>query len=213
MWLLVACGCVAMLTVGCGVDDRPLSQGSAEIPVCVYDEAVGPGCDTLVANPGFEKGISGWKPDMGVLSNWVADDAYASDRSGAIRVLNLLQDSADDLLPGAAAQCVAVSAGASYDMAGDIFIPEGQHSIQADEASAVGAAGLSLLFFPDAACADESIGSVDSDMADHAGTWTHVTGTGEAPPETRAVQIRLGTLPAESKRFEALFDNILLRAR
>jgi hypothetical protein len=245
-WAAGAC----LLTLGCSVDERTLSLGAGsttgtgaspgaagaaldplqgmdemppapELPICVYSSEVSPGCETLVKNPGFEKAIVPWKAEDGLLSAWATDDATASDHSGSIRVLNFLHGEAEGVAPGAAVQCIPAVAGRAYDVAGDLFIPDGQgdglkkgegHSENAPPY--VGNAGFSVFFFRLPGCKEESIGNADSPLTDQVGTWVHATGTGIAPEQAKSLAIRLNTLmPFREFKFEARFDNILVRER
>jgi hypothetical protein len=239
-----------LLSLGCSVDERTLSSEAAstagtgaspgaagdapgfmqggdemppppELPVCDYASEVSAGCETLIKNPGFEKAIMPWKAEGGSLSDWAKDDAAASDQSGSIRVINLLHGETDGVAPGAAAQCVAATAGRTYDIAGDVFIRDGQgDGLKKGEGGSdlappyQGRAGFSIFFFSSEGCQEQSIGNADSPLTDEVGKWAHTTGSGTAPEKTKSLAIRLNTLmPFREFIFEALFDNILVRER
>jgi len=201
-----------------GNDEMPPAP---ELPVCDYGSEVSPGCETLVKNPGFETAIVPWKAEDGLLSDWAKDDAAASAQSGSIRVINFLHGEAEGVAPGAAVQCVAATAGHTYDVAGDVFIRDGQgDGLKAGEAHSMmgppykGSAGFSIFFFANARCEPQSIGNADSPLTDEVGKWVHATGSGKAPEQTKSLAIRLNTLmPFREFKFEALFDNILVRER
>jgi hypothetical protein len=239
-----------LLSMGCSVDQRTLSSGAAastgngassgaagaatdamrgtdemdpppELPVCDYGTDVEPGCESLVKNPGFESAITPWKAEDGMLSDWAKDDAAASDHSGSLRVINFLHGETDGVAPGAAVQCVVATAGHTYDVAGDVFIRDGQgDGLKAGEGHGLtappyqGNAGFSMFFFGREGCKEQSIGNADSPLTNKVGTWVHVTGSGTAPEQAKSLAIRLNTLmPFREFAFEALFDNVLVRER
>jgi hypothetical protein len=190
------------------------------VPVCVYDGQVSAECATLVSNPGFEQDIAPWKAEDGLLGAWSKNDAQASDHSGSIRIVNLLHGTTDGVAPGAGVQCIPAKAGRIYDMAGDVFITDGQGDglKQGDRgmtgAPYTGKAGFSMFFFARPDCKENSIGNADSPLTDQVGAWAHIEGVGTAPEQTQSLAVRLNTLkPFREFKFEALFDNIFVRQR
>ena len=192
-----------------------------ELPVCVYEGEVSPECQTLVKNAGFETSIVSWTAEAATLSDWLNSDAAGSDHSGSLRVVNFLNGETDGVAPGASVQCVPARAGRVYAVAGDVFIVDGQGAGVAkgtgDGLTAppyVGKAGFSLYFFRKSDCSEDSIGNADSMLIDQVGAWVHTEGGGKAPEQTKAMLVRLNTMmPFREFKFEARFDNILVRER
>jgi hypothetical protein len=240
--LRVALGASSLL-IGCSIDNRTLttagpphlgeggktasggspgsSAGSAgtspqnqDIPVCVYDgDEPGDDCDSLVDNAGFATGTTPWEPSPGAVRAWAELDATELERSGSIRVLNFLHGETEGVAPGAAEQCVPTEAQATYDLAGDVFIAEGQGA-GLFEQTYTGRAGLGLFFFESPDCMGNSIGNFDSDLVSEVGAWMHVGASAKAPALARSMLVRLNTLmPFREYQFEAHFDNVLVRQR
>jgi hypothetical protein len=185
-----------------------------DIPVCVYDgDEQDDDCNSLVDNAGFATGTTPWEPSPGALRNWAELDATDLDGSGSIRVLNFLHGTTEGVAPGAAEQCVSTDANATYDLAGDVYIPEGQGA-GLYEKTYTGQAGLGLFFFESPDCTGNSIGNFDSELVSDVGSWLHLEASTKAPPLTRSMFVRLNTLmPFREYKFEAHFDNVLVRQR
>jgi hypothetical protein len=101
-------------------------------------------------------------------------------------------------------------------MAGDLFIPEGQGDGMPGGGPYVGEAGLSILFWPNTNCSDvePTHGSFQTDLVQKVGVWTHVEGGAIAPDAAKAMSLRVLTIkPFKQFKFQALFDNVLLRQR
>ena len=191
------------------------SSGAApvDIPVCVYDTDVSPECTTLVDNAGFGSDTVPWKPQDGMLGAWEKTDAASSDRSGSIRVVNLLHGEADGYAPGAAVQCIPAEAGRTYDLAADVFITDGQ-GVGLEGGPYTGKAGLGVFFFSTADCTENSIGNADAPLTEEVGNWIHGATSVVAPEQTQSIAVRLNTLMHFRQfKFEALFDNVLVRER
>jgi len=215
------------LDAGAGAGAAPDSgsgggaAASVALPICVYEGDVSPECETLVKNAGFASGIVSWTAEAATLSDWLNSDAAGSDQSGSLRVVNFLHGETDGVAPGASVQCVAARAGRVYAVAGDVFIADGQgagiEQGKGDGLTAppyVGKAGFSLYFFRKSDCSEDSIGNADSGLIDQVGVWVHTEGSGKAPEQTRSMLVRLNTMmPFREFKFEARFDNILVRER
>lgn len=234
---------VSCLVGGCALDTRTLeaaagsgnSAGSAgnssisggnskppepiELPVCAYGAgaSVPAGCETIAENAGFTKDVEGWNPEAySIKIGWEVSDAAAEPDSGSIAVTNTMFGTVDGLAPGAGTQCIPVTPGAVYDMAGDLYIPDGQGEGMPGGGPYVGEAGLSILFWPNADCSDiePTQGNFQTDLISRVGTWVHVEGAAVAPDAAKAMSLRVLTVkPFKQFKFQALFDNVLLRQR
>jgi hypothetical protein len=237
--LLGACCTLA----GCALDTRTLEAANAsgssgaggtsssgsgsaskppppiDLPICEYPggASIQPGCDTIAENAGFTQDITGWDPEAySIKIDWEAGDAKAAPDSGSIAVTNTMFGTSDGLAPGAGTQCIPATPGATYDMAGDVFIPEGQGDGMAGGGPYVGEAGLSILFWANPDCSDvePTHGSFQSDLVLTTGAWIHVEGGAVAPDVAKAMSLRVLTIkPFKQFKFKALFDNVLLRER
>jgi hypothetical protein len=240
--------CMLAMCSGCAVDSRTLyaagdQGGSAQggtsassagsgsstkppdpipLPMCSYSEEVEPGCETIVMNAGFEAGIDGWRAEpLAIDVDWAQDDATGADQSGSISVLNHMHGKTGGLAAAGGMQCLRTSPGTIYDMAGDIFVPEGQgdgvdERNQIVEKAYVGQAGLSLLFWPNDACSDAtpSKAAFQTSLVTEPGKWLHVEGTARAPEGTQSMSMRVLTVKSFLQfSFEARFDNVLLQER
>jgi hypothetical protein len=187
------------------------------LPVCSYSrDATAPGCDTIVSNAGFSKDARGWQAEpLAITVGWQQADADGSPDSGSISVLNSMHGTVDGIAPGAGMQCLAASAGEIFDMAGDIYVPDGQGD-GLPGGPYVGKAGLSILFWPTENCADNlpSKGNSQTELVQEVGAWTHVQGSAIAPDGTLSMSVRVLTVkPFKEFNFNALFDNVLLQRR
>ena len=192
------------------------------IPLCDYSAGTPADCTTLAQNPGFDTDAEGWDPQGGVYGLWRKNDAGNSEASGSIDVLNTLYG--DDkgrlggIAPGAARQCLPATPGKSYDLAGDVFIEEGQGDGDMPGAPYEGAAALGAYFFDNEECDTKnmgtSIGFFNANEVTTSNEWVHVTASGTAPERTRAISIRLNTIkPIREYTFTATFDNVFVRER
>jgi hypothetical protein len=237
---------VGVIATGCALDDRALSEsdpshlgvseggagdaGSSsgpavvhqpepiKLPVCSYSEgAVAPGCETLAANAGFSKDTDGWQQEpYSIKLEWNAGDAGGSSSSGSILVTNSMDNTIDGLAPGGGMQCLDAEPGATYAMAGDVFIPKGQGAGLIGDGPYTGQAGLSILFWRGKDCQDTqpTLGRLQSDLVEAAGVWTHVQGSGLAPEGIGSMSIRVLTIKSfKEAKFQAQFDNVLLQKR
>jgi len=192
-----------------GSNEQPL-------PVCVYlGDAVAAGCETIVRNPGFTSNIASWSAEpVGISEGWLDADASDNHHSGSLVVLNLNyktdESAKDGINGGAARQCVSVTAGTTYDLAADVFVPMGQGA--GFEGSYTGVATLSVFYYTDAACEGRTLSNYTSMPVMQTDTWVHVTGSTTAPKESQSMVVRLATLkPFRQVQFEAHFDNVFVR--
>lgn len=237
---------IGALATGCALDDRTLGEADSghldtgdggagdtgggpatsgthqpepiDLPICSYsDGAVAPGCETLAANAGFSKDTAGWEQEpYSIKLEWDAGDAGGSSSSGSIVVTNSMDNTIDGLAPGAGMQCLDAEPLATYAMAGDVFVPEGQGAGLIGDGPYVGQAALSILFWRGRGCKDTqpTLGRVQTNVIEEAGAWKHVQGSGVAPEGIGSMSIRLLTIKSfKEAKFQAKFDNVLLQKR
>jgi hypothetical protein len=190
--------------------------GRAALPRCYYaGKTVEAGCETLVNNPGFASNVAGWvAEDVGITEGWLNVDASANPDSGSLVVTNTNFKDDDTAIggtaPGGARQCLRITGGMSFDLAADIFIPDGQG--MGFMGSYTSVAALSLFFYPDTACAEMTEGNFTSPAVQKSNSWVHVEGSVQTPKDTQSMAVRLATQkPFRQYTFEAHFDNVLLR--
>jgi hypothetical protein len=192
--------------------------GEAPLPRCLYlGNTVEKGCETLVQNAGFTLNVADWvAEDVGVSEGWLDVDATGSANSGSLVVTNSNykddEDAKGGTAGGGARQCIPVASSMVYDLAADVFIPDGQSS--GFDGNYTSVATLSIFFYPDAKCAEQTIGNFTSDALDSPNEWLHVEGSTQAPKDSQAMAVRLATLkPFRQYSFEAYFDNVFVRER
>jgi hypothetical protein len=198
-------------------------SGLAPIPLCSYSRSsIDEGCQTLVENPGFATNVAGWTAEnVGISESWVNIDEGKSTSSGSIVVTNsnysMDNTAKGGTAPGGARQCIPITGNTSYDFAVDIYIPAGQGAGYKGGDGYPGNyssfASLSGFFYPDDACAEQSLGkNFASDAVQIAGEWVHVKGTAISPKDVHSMAVRLATgKPFPQYTFEAHFDNVLVR--
>jgi hypothetical protein len=189
------------------------------LPRCFYlGSSVETGCETLVKNAGFGSNVASWSAEpLGISEGWLNADAKDDPDSGSLVVMNLNYkedpEAATGTNGGGARQCVPVTAGQTYDLAADVFIPSGQGAgFQGMQYTA--AATLSAFYYEEGACAGRSTSNFTSTPVDKTDEWVHVEGSSTAPKESQSMAVRLATLKAfRQVMFEAHFDNVLVRER
>jgi hypothetical protein len=103
----------------------------------------------------------------------------------------------------AASQCVPVTAGASYRLMAQTFVPGGQ---------GLGGAWLGLVFYNSAQCQGSVSGTAESSQARATEVWTTVQASAAAPPSAQSVRFRLVVeKPQAQASMSALFDNVLFK--
>ena len=214
---------------GGGQGLQPSSGGSQSsvpddvpIPTCDYSAGMPPDCETLAKNAGFDTDTMGWEPEGGVYGKWRAIDAGSSDLSGSIDVINTLfgEDGGHlgGVAPGSARQCLPATPGRAYDVAGDVFINDGQGDGEMPGGPYEGGALLGAYFFDHEECdttnKGTSLGSFNAENVTKTTEWVHVSASGVAPERTRAISIRLNAIkPIREYTFTATFDNVFVRER
>lgn len=180
---------------------------------CDFSTGVPDGCETVVDNPGFDTGTPPWVAEVGqVTLSWNQSDALESKGSGSLSVINSMAGTADGVASRGAVQCLATTPGQVYGLAADLFIPGGQGD-GADGETFVANAGLGMIFYDTANCNGMTVGSATSDLLDETGKWSHREGKAIAPQGAASVAMRLLALKNfRQYRFEARFDNILVKA-
>jgi len=200
-----------------GSHGGPKAPPPIDLPVCSYSDGVMAGCESIVPNAGFRHGIEGWQAEpLAISVDWDARDADGSKDSGSISVTNSMDGKTDGLAPGGGMQCLPAAAGDIFDMAGDVYIPDGQSDGAAGAPSYIGEAGLSILFWPTSDCSETSPtkANFQTKLVEDPGSWTHVQGAALAPDSTAAMSVRVLTIkPFKQVIFRALFDNLLLKKR
>ena len=175
------------------------------------------GCDSLVQNAGFSANVASWTAeDVGVMEGWHDTDASEAMDSGSLVVTNLNfkkeKEARTGFAGGGARQCIPASSGKVYDLAADVFVPVGQGA--GFEGEYTSAAGLSVFFYSEPACASQTISNFTTEQVSTSETWVHLEGSAKAPLETRSMAVRLATLkPFRQYTFEARFDNVFVRER
>lgn len=180
---------------------------------CDYSSGVPTGCDTAIANPGFNADTTPWSAEAGpVTLSWYRDDALQEPSSGSLSIVNALTGEATGPASMAAAQCLNTSPGQIYGLAADVFIPNGQGD-GLDGGPYVATAGLSMIFKDGPDCMGFTVGNATSELADEPGVWSHREGKAVAPQGAVSVAVRLVTFKSfRQYRFEARFDNVLVKA-
>ncbi|HYQ03181.1 MAG TPA: hypothetical protein VER96_31120 [Polyangiaceae bacterium] len=193
--------------------------GAVELPRCQYLETnVEEGCATLVKNAGFSTNAADWSAEpLGMSEGWVNSDAADSPHSGSLVVTNLNFKSDETakggISGGAARQCVPVTSGRIYDLAADLFVPDGQGA-GFEGLTYTSTAALSVFFYEEADCAGRTASNFTSDSVSQTDEWVHVEGTTIAPKEALSMAVRLATFkPFRQNVFEAHFDNVFVRER
>lgn len=145
--------------------------------------ASGASAANLLTNGGFDGGTSGWQlvSEPGrYRSEWRAEDATGDVASGSVRIEHL-GDAASAYT--AAIQCVAVSAGATYQTAARFRVPAGQSG------SGAGIVGISWYASP--GCSGGYIQGGVLLTRDTVGGWNRETGSVTAPAGAVAARIEL----------------------
>jgi len=152
----------------------------------------------LLTNSTFDANVNGWSP-LTFLS-WNGNDADGSPSSGSAQVRN------NGTPPVAikSGQCVAITAGQTYQYAADYFIPSGQ--------SDSGEADLILSFYSSSNCVigyiiGDQVGGVLID------TWDHLAGTFDAPIGASYAKVELASnklVGTTGTNYYVLMDNIFL---
>jgi hypothetical protein len=164
-----------------------------------------PDCtQSLVSNPGFDTGISGWQAEGGVETSWDrAGDQNGNTASGALVVKNEIVTTGNGSIVAGASQCVQVMAGAAYDFAAQVAIPTGQGS---------GSTAASFFYYGSTDCSGALAGTGLSSIVSSAGTCQPISASLTAPAGAQSVAVRLAVIkPFALPSLQAEFDNILFK--
>jgi hypothetical protein len=192
---------------------------NVDVPVCSYSEGgVSNDCESLAKNPGFTNDAEGWLEEpYSIKLAWDEADASGNGGSGSLLVINTMPGYTDGIAPGGGMQCLKARPGATYLMAADVFIPEGQGASAIEgEGPFQGQAGLSLLFWKGDDCKDTmpTLANAQSNLIKDPGKWQHVEGVAIAPEGIGSLSIRVLTIKSfKELRFQARFDNVLLQSQ
>jgi hypothetical protein len=166
--------------------------------------------ETLVANPGFDDGVTSWTAAPGGTVSWTSLDGTSNPASGAIAVTNVDTNPShvvNGWVTGGVSQCIPVSAGSQYEVAVQAELPSGQGS---------GWAGFILDYYLAAGCAGLPFPfPFLSPEVTTTGSWQTVSGTTTQIPlgvVSVAVRLVVAKPPAQTS-LEGLFDNVLVRVR
>ena len=182
--------------------------GSSSLGPCgdIDQNGVDDCSETLVTNSRFQTDLGGWTAEVLDTLAWDTRNAEADSNSGALRVSNLAPVAGT---PGAfmtgAHQCVAVSPGATYVGAVRALIPGGQNG---------GEAGINLQIFDADECGGTFLEAQTLGTTADVDAWRVVQGELRMPPAARSMWLRLVvSKPFAVQQLEALFDDVLLRAK
>lgn len=166
-----------------------------------------PDCDaTLMANADFNVDTHAWpQADAFGSSTWRAVDSQGAAASGSLSVTNTYTYDASGMGPSAAAQCVGITGGKTYNFAAQIFIEGGQ---------VYGSGEIAVWFYPTPDCSggpDQAYVAASSDVT---GAWTPASGSLISPVSDLSMSIRLGAeKPFRTPKLEVLFDAIRVTAQ
>ncbi len=186
--------------------------GNGGAPGCPdLDQDAVPDCrQTLMSNPGFDQGTTGWAASPVGSASFKSIDGNANPMSGSIAVDNTDTDpkhAPTGWTTASASQCLAVSPGSVFAVSVQVSLPQGQTG---------GAAGFELDYYasPDCTGATATIPFL-SPQVSAAGAWQVVTAaTTQVPVGVSSIAVRLvAEKPVGQTSLEALFDNVLVRAR
>jgi hypothetical protein len=156
----------------------------------------------LLTNPDFDTDIAGWTPFSNTDWQWIStEDSGGSPTSGALEI----RVTTAGPFSGGGVQCVAASQNTAYVMSGDIKIPTLNQP-----AGTVG--GFTLVYFDDAVCAGNQIGSEGGggwNTADD--VWHSTSDVFTTPAGTMSVWFYIsivGTDPVGTDQSNVLYDNL-----
>jgi hypothetical protein len=161
--------------------------------------AGGSGASRPIQNGQFDTNTDGWVASYGATISRSPTDAANNAQSGSLDVVLGAADPTLSVEVGAS-QCISVSAGATYHLSVEIFVPTGSSSSGA----------LGLWFFNSTDCSG-SIASSVSTPASATNAWQLVTGTAQAPSSARSASVRAEVIkPIGQTSGEALFDAVMV---
>lgn len=157
----------------------------------------------VITNGAFHTDVAGWTGFE--TFTWVADDAGGSPSSGALEA-RMTNPAAPGSNSGGV-QCVAVTGGAAYDIAGDIKLPS------AGQPAAGTIAGLHIVQFDGASCTGTQLGTpagLPAYVNTEDGVWYHRSSTITLNASAVSVWIYLNIIGEAdaSTQSHAYFDNL-----
>jgi hypothetical protein len=161
--------------------------------------------ESLVKNPDFRTGVEEWTKEVAEVGlAFAMSDGDGNGSSGSIAVTNGVIADADGMSTAGARQCLPIAA-AGYDVAAQVFVPNGQGGVRAT---------VNVQFYIDADCKGVIAGFYASDPISNVDSWISVSGMAAAPRGTKSMAMRLAVVkPFRQTPTKVLFDNVLLRAR
>ncbi len=160
----------------------------------------GGSANAVLQNVHFDTNVVSWMPGLGVTLTRSPNDAAGSAQSGS---LDLFLSGGDLTIAtqASAAQCLSVTAGATYNLGVTILIP-GQTASQG---------GLGLWYYPSRDCSG-AIAGVFSSPSSTTAAWQRVSATAQIPAGVQSAAVRLVVLkPYGQQTAEALFDDVLVQ--
>lgn len=165
--------------------------------------------ESLVANPDFGVGATGWTAEFGVTQSAPGNGVTPTAASGALAIVNTTEANTPGSSMAGSAQCLAARADVAYGLDVEVFIPAAEDTMTL--------AGAALQTFPTPDCSGAANTVVSPALIDAAGgvaTWQVVHAMVPAPAGTMSLSVRLVVVkPFEKPPAQALFDNVLLKAR
>ena len=180
--------------------------GMAPVPVDACADLNGNGVadrsETLAQNPSFDAVLEQWDLQPGVSIALASNDGCGSSRSGSLEVTYRPPGTAIGWHYGAVSQCIVIPPSTIVFAAALIFLPN------SGDRAAVG-----VSFFGAADCTGNALNSYDSASVSAASAWTRATVPAYAPPDARAMTVRLfvgrSDWPTSQTQANAQFDNVL----
>ncbi len=166
--------------------------------------AGGTGLATLPMVAQFDGTTGGWIPSFGATVSYSTSDAGGSSSSGSLD-LAVANGNSSIASAVAATQCVGAQAGATYDLAAQIFLPQQMSG---------SLAGLALWFYTSGDCSTGLSSTFASPQSAAVAAWQPVAASTQVPAGTQSVSVRLTvTKPAGKTAAEALFDDVSILKR
>lgn len=171
-----------------------LALAASAMPAAAY----GP---NLLSNPTFDADTSGWSAPTSSSINWAQPDVLGSPASGSLEaVIGTGHYNVHST------QCVAVTAGSSYELAGSIWLPPGSVPTQAE---------ATVSFYTGSSCTGAPLGPKTSVfVAKERSVWSSPARLAVAPSGAGSALIDLSSVrgnPDASSPARAYFDDIVLR--
>lgn len=162
--------------------------------------------ESLVMNPDFRAGLTGWTAELNMRQAFPSMDAMGNPASGSIAVTNANQsDTAVGSTMGGSGQCIPVMGAGTFDLYVQTLVAVDGYT----------SSGVVLQFYPSADCSGSLNGSFMPGLADqNISGWRVLQSIITTPAATRSILLRLVVLkPFKQAPTQALFDNVLLKAR